>query len=131
MRKTVPLLVSMALALLFASGVGLHTAIKPAEAAFPGQNGKIAYVSYDMLAPEATTDREIYAINPTGGTPFQLTDNNTLDDSPSYSPDGNTIAYTGFDGTDEEIYAINAGGGAALKVTNNDTDDGDPSWGSR
>ncbi len=121
----------MALALLFASGVGLLTALRPAEATFPGQNGKIAYVSYDVLAPEGPTDREIYAIDPTGGTPFQLTHNNTLDDSPSYSPDGTKIAYTGFDATDEEIYTINVGGGTAFKVTNNDTDDSDPSWGSR
>jgi TolB protein len=114
MRKTVPLLVSIALALLFASGVGLLTALRPAEATFPGQNGKIAYVSYDVLAPEGPTDREIYAIDPTGGTPFQLTHNNTLDDSPSYSPDGKKIAYTGFEATDEEIYTINASVGTAF-----------------
>ena len=118
----------MALALLFASGVGLLTALGPAEATFPGQNGKIAYVSYDVLAPEATTDREIYTIDPTGGTPFQLTNNNTLDDSPTYSPNGTKIAYTGFDGTDTEIYTINASGGTAFKVTDNDTPDSQPSY---
>jgi Tol biopolymer transport system component len=132
MRKTVPLLVSMALALLFASGVGLLTALRPAEATFPGQNGKIAYVSYDVLAPEATTDREIYTIDPTGGTPFQLTNNNTLDDSPSYSPDGKKIAFShkGLMAIDLEIWTINATGGGTGKVniTNNKTDDRYPDY---
>jgi Tol biopolymer transport system component len=60
---------------------------EPAGAAFPGKNGKIAYVGHDGQ------DLEIYTINPTGGTPVKLTDNTTGDFSPSYSADGKRIAY--------------------------------------
>src|SRR5688572_23580484 len=80
------------------------TDAQPAEATFPGKPGKIAYASFDILPGGARTDREIYTINPTGGTPFNVTNNNTFDESPSYSPNGNKIAYSGFDGTDSEIY---------------------------
>jgi len=51
---------------------------EPAGAAFPGKNGKIAYVGHDGQ------DYEIYTINPTGGTPVNVTDNNTDDYQPSW-----------------------------------------------
>jgi dipeptidyl aminopeptidase/acylaminoacyl peptidase len=127
MRKSVLLLLSMALALLVASGVGLLNAIKPAEATFPGKPGKIAYASSDILPDGSTTDTEIYTINPTGGTPFQLTNNERRDTDPSYSPNGQRIAYTGTYG-DSEIYTINATGGTPLQVTNNTTDEDSPSY---
>jgi Tol biopolymer transport system component len=127
MRKTVLLLLSMALALLVASGIGLLNAEKPAEATFPGQNGKIAYASSDILPDGSTTDTEIYTINPTGGMPLQLTNNERRDTDPSYSPDGQRIAYTHTDG-DSEIYTINASGGTSFQVTNNTTTDEFPSY---
>ena len=127
MRKSVLLLLSMALALLVASGVGLLNAIKPAEATFPGKPGKIAYASSDILPDGSTTDTEIYTINPTGGTPFQLTNNERRDTDPSYSPNGQRIAYAGTYG-DSEIYTINATGGTPLQVTNNTTDEDSPSY---
>jgi TolB protein len=128
MRKTVLLLLSMALALLVASGVGLLNAIKPAEATFPGKPGKIAYASSDILPDGSTTDTEIYTINPTGGTPFQLTNNVRQDTAPSYSPNGQRIAYQAFDGRDSEIYTIDATGGTPFQVTNNTSDDHGPSY---
>jgi len=115
MRKTVLLLLSMAIALLVASGVGLLNAIKPAEATFPGKPGKIVYTSSDILPDGSTTDTEIYTINPTGGTPFQLTNNERRDTDPSYSPDGQRIAFSRWDGTDYEIYTVNATGGGSSK----------------
>jgi Tol biopolymer transport system component len=102
--------------------------MQPAEATFPGQNGKIAYASSDILPDGSTTDTEIYTINPTGGTPFQLTSNERRDTSPSYSPNGQRIAYQGFDGSDSEIYTINATGGTPFQVTNNTSDDTEPSY---
>jgi hypothetical protein len=45
MRRIVLLLSSMVAALVLASGVGLLNAVKPAEATFPGLNGKIAFSS--------------------------------------------------------------------------------------
>jgi Tol biopolymer transport system component len=100
----------------------------PAEATFPGKPGKIAYEGKDG----ANGDREIYTINPGGGSKLKVTDNDTGDNEPSYSPSGNKIAYSGKEATngDFEIYTINPGGGSKLKVTDNDTQDDTPSWGS-
>src|SRR5687768_17023216 len=87
---------------------------QPAEATFPGLPANIAYAGSDG------TDTEIFTINPNGGDSVKVTNNDTPDSEPSYSPDGKKIAFVGFDGTDEEIYTINVGGGTAFKVTNND-----------
>ena len=101
---------------------------RPAEATFPGKAGKIAYEGLD--GPNG--DFEIYTINPSGGSKLKLTDNDTGDNEPSYSPSGNKIVYSGEDGPngDYEIYTINAGGGSKVKVTDNDTQDDTPSWGA-
>jgi Tol biopolymer transport system component len=105
---------------------------RPAEATFPGQNGRIAYASYDGY------DDEIYTISPTGGSPFQVTNNEFWrygedaipfeDRYPSYSPDGRKLAYVGYDKntpleTDYEIFTINATGGTPFQVTH-DTSEG-------
>jgi Tol biopolymer transport system component len=128
MSRTVVLTATVILALVAACMAALVVAVvKPAEATFPGQNGKIAYASSDILPDGSTTDTEIYTINPTGGTPFQLTNNERRDTDPSYSPNGQRIAYTGTDG-DSEIYTINATGGTSFQVTNNTTDDNFPSY---
>jgi Tol biopolymer transport system component len=90
-----------------------------AEATFPGKNGRIAYESYDAPLPKG--DSEIYTINPDGSGNTQLTNNNTDDLDPAYSPDGKKIVYAGQDGPkgDLEIYTINARGGGKSRVTNN------------
>ena len=106
----------------------LLNTIKSAEATFPGKPGKIAYASSDILPDGSTTDTEIYTINPTGGTPFQLTNNERQDTAPSYSPNGQRIAYQAFDGSDSEIYTIDATGGTFFQVTNNASDDHGPSY---
>ena len=52
--------------------------MQPAEATFPGRNGKIAYVGWDGH------DSEIYIIPVGGGKPVQFTNNHTDDTSPSW-----------------------------------------------
>jgi hypothetical protein len=44
--------------------------VRPAEATFPGKNGRIAYVGTDGH------DREIYTIDPGGGHRVQVTQHN-------------------------------------------------------
>jgi WD40-like Beta Propeller Repeat len=94
----------------------------------PGLRGKIAYQGYDGH------DREIYTINPGGWGKFNVTNNNTDDENPAYSPSGKKIAYSGYDGNDWEIYTINAGGGGGggrVRLTDNSTNDFAPSWRNR
>jgi Tol biopolymer transport system component len=40
-----------------------------------------------------------------------VTNDDTTNGAPSYSPDGKKIAYHSYDGHDFEIYTINVGGG--------------------
>jgi len=98
--------------------------VRPAEATFPGKPGKIAYEGNDG------NDAEIYTIKPNGGGRVQLTDNNTGDYTPSYSPSGKKIVYSGQDAPngDREIYTINAGGGGRVQLTDNNTDDYEPNY---
>ncbi len=48
---------------------GLFIVAEPAQAAFPGKNGKIAFVSYRARA----SDGDIYAMNPDGTGKTRLT----------------------------------------------------------
>jgi hypothetical protein len=67
--------------------------VRPAEATFPGNPGRIAHMS------DQDGDLEIYTIDPTGGTPVQLTHNTTNESFPDYSPNGREIAYAANDDT--------------------------------
>src|SRR5215207_11097588 len=89
---------------------------QPAEAIFPGKNGKIAYVT--LTAPRG---EEIYTINPDGSGKFRVTNTkNTDEERPGYSPDGKKIAYSGCSNrSDCEIYIVPAHGGKPVQVTNN------------
>ena len=115
----------VAAAVLVACAAALLAVSGTAGATFPGQNGKIAYASYDG------DDYEIYTINPGGGGKSRVTNNDTDDVDPSYSPDGNEIAYVRDDGNDTEIYTIKVGGRGKFRVTKNDTPDYGLSWGTR
>jgi Tol biopolymer transport system component len=106
---------------LAAAGMPVVLEARPAEATFPGKNGKIAYSAPD--------DGVIYTIYPDGGGKGKVTEGS----DPSYSPDGKKVAYSGYDDRTEEteLYTVRATGGTPVNVTNDDTSDSDPSWGSR
>jgi hypothetical protein len=116
-RRSVLLLAAITLALLVAGGVALLNAVKPAEATFPGKNGRIAYESNGV----------IYTINPNGSGKTKV----TRGYDPAYSPDGKRIAYAASDGNDAEIYTINVGGGGKSRVTNTAMSEDGLSWGIR
>ena len=64
---------------------------------------------------------EIYVMDADGSDQTQLTDNEALDESPSWSPDGEKIAFTNLRG----VYVMNAEDGSDVTRF---TDGGDPSW---
>jgi Tol biopolymer transport system component len=108
---------------LMACAVVVLARSEKAEATFPGKNGRIAYTDWD-----GGKDYEIYTINASGGDKFQLTNSDVDEEWPTYSPDGEKIAYMGPDGG---IYSIKVGGGGKSRVTNNDAYPQKLSWGKR
>jgi hypothetical protein len=104
--------------------VGLCTGLSaaPAEGAFPGTNGKIAYVS------NRDGNNEIYVMNNDGTTQTRLTTNGASDTNPVWSPDGTKIAFTSTRDGNSEVYSMNADGSAQTRLTISADDDFQPSW---
>jgi Tol biopolymer transport system component len=73
---------------------------------------------------------EIYVMDADGSEQTQLTDNDVSDSSPSWSPDGEKIAFAS-ERDGGGIYVMNADGSDVTRLTdsaNNDEDDLFPSW---
>ena len=130
MRRTVlGIATTMVAALLAACGVAMLAVKGPAQAAFPGQNGRIAYVSQ-----LESGFHQIYTMNPDGTERKQLTDNLAYDTSPAYSPDGKRIAFVSqregqVSGIHhEQIYTMNAKDGTDQKNLSGSTDGREPAY---
>jgi len=113
--KALATVAAMALALCLLALV----AIQPAEAAFPGMNGKIAFVSNRDVGAG-----EIYTISPTGGTATRIAFTNFSKD-PAWSSDGSRIAFAS---TDNEIFVMKADGSGRRQITNTPTAKQEPAW---
>jgi Tol biopolymer transport system component len=80
---------------------------------------------------------EIYMMNPDGTDQTRLTNNDAIDINPSWSPDGEKIAFNRvFNPEDEEvddgqIFVMDADDGSNVtRLTDNDHDDKEPDWGT-
>jgi Tol biopolymer transport system component len=98
--------------------VAMGLALAPAaHAAFPGENGKIAF--HDYVAEDF--DAEIFSINPDGTARTQLTSNVVEDSQPAWSPDGARIVFQRviFDEplSRGEIWVMNADGTGQTRLT--------------
>jgi Tol biopolymer transport system component len=120
----VMLLVAVAVALGL---LALQAITDPAEAAFPGINGRIAFTSTEVTAGNPDGGAEIYTMNPDGTDIQQLTHNSNVgvyggnDIHPAWSADGTQIAFTSNrdNGKDSEIYKMNADETNQTRLTNN------------
>lgn len=62
-------------------------------------------------------NREIYVMNADGTDPIRLTNNNFIDQTPSWSPDGTRIVFHAFRELADEIYVMNSDGTAQENIT--------------
>jgi Tol biopolymer transport system component len=126
MVRTAKIGVVVALAALFAAPM-------PAQATFPGQNGKIAFARYTGFDDAATSD--IFTMSPNGRRLVNLTpDSPGVDDFPRWSADGRKIVFwstrkspnnpTG----DQEIFVMNADGSEPRNLTRSASTDLKPAW---
>lgn len=107
---------AMALALFLLAWV----AAQPAQAAFPGQNGKIVFQSN-------RAGNNIHVIDPAGGTATNLTRSDGNSD-PAYSPDGSKIAFVSGGTGGNDIFVMNADGTGRKQLPSTGSADSQPAW---
>jgi dipeptidyl aminopeptidase/acylaminoacyl peptidase len=114
-------LFTVVLAMVAAAALLALADMRPAEAAFPGLNGRIAY------------DRpggDIWTMDPNGSDQRNLMPGpNDPSDDPAWSPDDTKIAFARtVSDSNDEIFTMNADGTGVRRLTNNATLDGSPAW---
>jgi Tol biopolymer transport system component len=103
--------------------VVLATPTKRAEAAFPGKNGKIAFMCVRGGYSEICT------MNANGDNKTQLTNNNRVYDSnPVFSPDGKKIAFASDRSGTWDIFIMSANGTDLKRVTTSESNEAVPAW---
>jgi TolB protein len=99
----------------------------PAHAAFPGNNGKLVFAS-DRDDPNpgscSPCNYEIYTMNPDGTGVTRLTNTTTEEATPTWSPDGQKIAYT----RSGEIWVMGADGSGQSPLKYFGSGPGAPAW---
>lgn len=99
-----------------------HGPSRVAQAAFPGANGKIAFVS------NRTGTGQIYTMNSDGSDLTQLTFTSADEGDPEWSADGTKIVFDSTRDGIHEIYMMNADGTGQTRLTTNSDIDIVPTW---
>lgn len=107
--------------------------MRPAEAVFPGLNGKIVFQSTRTIGPgvhNPTGDFEIFFMNPDGTGLTQITDNTTDDVDPAWSPDGQKIAFASSRSGSFDVYVMDLCDACrgTQRLVNAPGPDVDPTW---
>jgi hypothetical protein len=95
----------------------------PAQAAFPGANGKIAFSS------TRTGNSEVFTMNADGSAQTNRTSNMVgLDQNATWSANGAKLAFTSNRDLNDEIYVMNGDGSSPTRLTTNATSDSLSAW---
>ena len=86
--------------------------------------GRIAYMAKDK--PDAPW--ELWVMRGDGSDPKRLTQNEANDMTPTWSPDGKSIAFVSDRDNNKEIYVIKADGTQPLNLTHEPAEDWTPAW---
>ena len=114
------LVVALAMLALASAALIAFSADRPARAAFPGQNGRIAFDS------NRDGDFEIFRINADRTGERQLTHNDETDYGAAVSADGKRIAFFSERDGNGEVYVMRADGTHERNVSKNDAEDNEP-----
>ena len=71
---------------------------------------------------------EIWTMNADGSDRLRLTDNDVVEDHPSYSPDGTKIAFDSERDGDSDIYVMDADGTNVVQLVDAKGADAEPAW---
>jgi dipeptidyl aminopeptidase/acylaminoacyl peptidase len=115
---------AVAAALAIVGVLGL-VEVRPAEATFPGKNGKIAFQS------DRGGSYEIYTMNADGTKIDKLTTNPADEEDPAFSPDGKKIAFMSERSGDSDIYKMNVRGTGLIRLTTDPATTFGADWGIR
>ncbi|HET7743143.1 MAG TPA: DUF5050 domain-containing protein [Gaiellaceae bacterium] len=92
------------------------------DAAFPGDNGKLAW------ATARNSNYEIYTANPDGSELARLTIDPAADTDPAWSKDGQRIAFTSNRSGNDDIWVMSADGTGQTRLTTDVGSDVNPTW---
>ena len=90
--------------------------------ALGGGTGAIAY------SEQTAQGRAVVVYNLETGAKQQITQNSVDNHGPTWSPDGQYIAYTSEEGDQFDIFTVDVNTGATRNLTNHSGDDAYPSW---
>jgi len=102
--------------------LGKFSAMPQYRAVFAPDGKEVAVV----MSPHGST--EIYRVRIDGRSLQQLTNNRSIDISPTWSPDGSRIAFSSDRSGSPQIYIMNADGGSVRRLTFDGDYNTSPSW---
>ncbi len=93
------------------------------------QNGEPLWLRYPAISPDGQTiifayQGDIYQVDAKGGAARPLTLHEAYDYSPTWSPDGKTIAFSSTRYGNSDVYVMPANGGKATRLTFHSSGDG-------
>ena len=116
MGRLLPTMAATAVVMLLAAGSTWAT--------FPGENGRIAWVT------DIDGNWEIHSIEPDGSGRTNLTNHPATDEDPAWSADGSRIAFSSDRSGKHELYVMDADGSNVQQLSSTPTgaDSREPAW---